>query len=89
MSMSAASPDGLFDQVVSVIAPFAKERAPLDGLGAEASLLRDLRVSSARLVEVVLRLQERFGIEISDDDADRVRTVGDTVRLVARLRGAG
>jgi acyl carrier protein len=89
MSVGAAGSEGMFEQVVSVLAPYARDRAVLSSLGAEASLLRDLRVSSARLVEIILRLQERFDIEISDDDADRVRTVGDTVRLVARLRGAG
>jgi acyl carrier protein len=89
MSVGAAGPGDLFEQVVAVLAPFARDRGVLATMGADASLLRDLRVSSARLVEIILRLQERFGIEISDDDADRVRTVGDTVRLVGRLRGAG
>jgi acyl carrier protein len=48
----------------------------------ESSILSDLKVNSARLVDVVLAFEDVFGIEVADDDADKVDTVGDAVRLI-------
>ena len=48
----------------------------------ETSIHDDLKVNSARFVDVVLNLEDRFGIEVKDEQADRVRTVGDAVELV-------
>jgi len=77
----------VFEQVVAIVKPFVRNQVALANVGEGTLILRDLKVNSARLVDVVLRLQERFAIEVSDDDVDRVRTVGDTVSLVLRLRG--
>jgi acyl carrier protein len=41
-----------------------------------------LKVNSARLVDVVLEIEDTFGIEVKDEDADKVKTVGDAVQLI-------
>jgi acyl carrier protein len=48
----------------------------------ETSILKDLKVNSARLVDVVLEIEDNFGIEVKDEDADKVKTVGDAVKLI-------
>lgn len=71
-----------FEQVVSILKPFAKSQDALNHVAMETSILKDLKVNSARLVDVVLEIEDRFGIEVSDEDADRVHTVGDAVTLI-------
>lgn len=41
-----------------------------------------LALDSLDLVETVLRVEEEFGLQITDDEAAQVRTVGDIVNLV-------
>jgi acyl carrier protein len=77
----------VFDEVVAILRPFAKNRAALESVRDDTSILRDLKVNSARFVEVVARLEERYELKVTDDDVDRVRTVGDVVAMVERLRG--
>jgi acyl carrier protein len=77
----------VFQQVVGILKPFVKNQAAFVAVTDQTAILRDLKVNSARLVEVVLRIQERFGIQVTDDDADKLRTVGDTVALIERLKG--
>ncbi len=48
----------------------------------ETSILDDLKINSARLVDIVLDFEDVFDIEVDDDDADSVATVGDGVNLI-------
>jgi acyl carrier protein len=53
-------------------------------LTPKAAFIEDLGADSLSLVELTLALEEEFGIDITDEDAARVRTVQDAVRLVER-----
>jgi len=69
-------------QVVDIVTPFVKNKSALDNITPETSILDDLKVNSARLVDIVLAFEDAFGIEIDDEDADKVRTIGDATKLV-------
>ncbi len=71
-----------FEKVVAIVKKFAKDTNALASITMETSILKDLKVNSARLVDVVLELEDAFGITVSDDQADKVRTVGDAVKLI-------
>jgi acyl carrier protein len=72
----------VFEKVVAILKPFAKNADALAKVSLETSIMKDLKLNSARLVDVVLDIEERFGIQVNDDEADKVRTVGDAVRIV-------
>lgn len=69
-----------FDRVKEVI---------VDQLGAdesavtmEASFIDDLGADSLDLVELIMGLETEFDIEIPDEDAEKIRTVGDAVNYI-------
>ena len=72
----------VFERVVKILTPYVKNQEALDGVGLATHILDDLKVNSARLVDVVLEFEDAFDIEIADDDVDSVETVGDAVRLI-------
>jgi acyl carrier protein len=74
----------VFDRVVEILRPFSKNPTAMAEVGMETSILKDLRVNSARLVDVVLEIEDSFGITISDDETDKVATVGDAVQLIMK-----
>lgn len=49
---------------------------------AESFFLDDLGADSLDLVELTLALEERFGIEIPDEDGEKMRTVGDVIKYI-------
>ncbi len=53
-----------------------------DKVVPEADLLRDLDLDSLDTMELTLGLEERFGIEIPDQDLEGLSTVADAVKLV-------
>ena len=72
----------ILEKVVEILRPYAKDPAALASVSLETNILSGLKVNSARLVDVVLAFEDAFGIEVADDDADKVETVGDAVRLI-------
>ena len=71
-----------FDKVVEILSPHVRNQGALQSLCDETHILDDLKVNSARLVDVVLAFEDEFDIEIPDDDVDSVNTIGDCVRLI-------
>ena len=49
----------------------------------DASVVDDLGADSLDTVELVMAFEEEFGIEIPDEDAEKMRTVGDAMRYIA------
>ncbi len=72
----------IFDKVVEILKLYTKNEEALEGVSAETNILEDLRVNSARLVDVILDFEDAFNIEIADDDADSVTTIGDALQLI-------
>jgi acyl carrier protein len=48
----------------------------------EAHFIDDLGADSLDTVELVMALEEEFGIEISDEDAEKIQTVGDVIKYI-------
>lgn len=72
----------LFDKVVEIISPFAKNKDALKAVNANSNFLKDLQVSSSRLVDIILAFEDKFGITIGDDEADKIETVGAAIELI-------
>jgi acyl carrier protein len=74
-------------KVLEILRPFVKSNTPMDQVTMETSILKDLKVNSARLVDIVLEIEDAFGIAVKDEEADQVKTVGDAVNLILKSKG--
>ena len=48
----------------------------------EAKFIDDLGADSLDIVELVMALEDEYGIEIPDEDAEKIETVGDAIRYI-------
>ena len=53
----------------------------------DASFVDDLGADSLDTVELVMAFEEEFGIEIPDEDAEQLQTVGDAIRYLKEKSG--
>ncbi|HEY6195383.1 MAG TPA: acyl carrier protein [Candidatus Eisenbacteria bacterium] len=51
-------------------------------LQPEAKFIEDLGADSLDIVELVMALEEEFGLDIPDEDADKLKTVGDALNYL-------
>lgn len=57
-----------------------------DKVTLESSFVDDLGADSLDIVELVMALEEAFGVEIPDSEAEKISTVGDVVEYVKNLQ---
>ena len=74
--------DEVFKKIVDILSKYSKAEIKMENISMETSILDDLKINSARLVDIVLDFEDEFDIEVDDDDADKVATVGDGVDLI-------
>lgn len=53
-----------------------------DKVTPEASFIDDLGADSLDIVELVMAFEEEFGVEIPDDAAEKINTVGDAITYI-------
>ena len=53
----------------------------------EASFIEDLNADSLDLVELIMALEEEFGVKISDEEADKIKTVKDAMDYLQEHTG--
>ena len=53
----------------------------------EASFVEDLGADSLDTVELVMAFEEEFGLDIPDEDAEQMRTVGDAIKYLKANAG--
>jgi acyl carrier protein len=76
-----ASREEVFQQVREILV----ERLDVkeDDVNLGAHLRDDLEADSLDLVELIMDLEERFGVKISDEEAQSITTVGEAVDFIA------
>jgi acyl carrier protein len=58
-----------------------------DDVSLEKSFIEDLNADSLDLTELIMTFEERFGIEITEEEAEKLKTVGDVVLYLDKAKG--
>ena len=73
--------DEIFDKVKDVIVD--QLNVEEDDVTEDAAFVDDLGADSLDIVELVMALEEQFGISIPDEQAEKIKTVGDAVAFIS------
>ncbi len=86
MSVEGLSNEALEKQVTELI--IEQLGVSRDEVSPQASFVDDLGADSLDIVELVMQLEETFDLEISDEDAEKMQTIGDAVVYLQERLGS-
>ncbi len=72
--------ENTFEQIKTIIVDLLG--VPPEKVTLEARVREDLEADSLDLVELIMAIEDKFGGEISDEDAQKITTVGEAVKYV-------
>ncbi|HET8908908.1 MAG TPA: acyl carrier protein [Ktedonobacterales bacterium] len=72
------------EEIMAKLKPVIAEQLGVDEseVTETASFTEDLNADSLDLVELIMSLEEQFGLQISDEDAEKLTTVGESVDYI-------
>lgn len=72
-----------FDKIRDIIVEQLNADASM--VTMDTNLMKDLEADSLDAVEIIMAIEEEFGIEIPDEDAEKIQIVGDLVKYVEEV----
>ena len=77
----------IFSKMLDILRLYTKDPTLLDKATLDTHILNDLKVNSARLVDVIIKCEDTFGVTVEDDEADKIGTIGDAVGIIKTKLG--
>jgi acyl carrier protein len=65
-----------------VLAPYTENKEMLDGINEETDLIKDLKINSANLVDIIIDAESQYNIEIDFDSAEKMYKVGSCIDVI-------
>lgn len=81
MTATTICNDEVLKDLITIITPYCKSDT-LTNVSHSTKFIEDLGINSARLVDIVIDIEDKFNITIDDESADKIRTVGDAINLI-------
>jgi acyl carrier protein len=78
----------IVQQLKKIIEPYVQDKEAFAGLTEDSTLLQDLKINSAHLIDIILDVEEAFDIEIDDETAETMVSVKDAVKVIEELAGS-
>jgi len=73
----------VIEKLKAIVKPYVQNQEAFESMNEQTDLLKDLKINSAHLVDIILDTEEAFDIEIDDESAERMLTVKDAVEIIS------
>ena len=74
------------EEIFAKLEPIIKEYLPEDisesEINRDSDLTKELNINSAHLIDIVLDIEDAFGVEFKNDDLEKLRNINDVIGLI-------
>lgn len=74
--------EALVAKLKEIVTPYTQDKEALANIGPSTDFIKDLKINSANLVDVILDVEEEFDIEIDNQEMTRMLTVNETIAII-------
>ena len=72
----------IIEKLKPIVKPFVKDEAAFNSITEKTHFITDLNINSANLVDIVLDVEEVFGIEIDNESMEKMLDLGNTIAII-------
>lgn len=72
----------MIEKLKKIVKPYVQDQAAFEALTEETDFIKDLKINSANLVDVVLDVEDEFDITIDDSSMEKMLTVKAALEIV-------
>lgn len=73
----------ILSELKTVISPYTTNKEMLVGIDDQTDLIKDLKINSANLVDIIIDAEAKYDIEIDYDSADKMVNVGTCIDVIS------
>lgn len=74
--------ENIVEEVKQIIEKYAYDKKLVNESTLESKIISDLKINSARIVDIILDLEEKYDITIEDSVLEKLKTINDIVQLI-------
>ena len=72
----------ILNELKKVLAPYTVDKKALDSINDQTDLIKDLKINSANLVDIIIDSETKYQIEIDLDSAEKMSNVGNCIDVI-------
>lgn len=73
------------EEFKEILRPYVQNLSALDTFSDKTTFIEDLKINSANIVDVFLDTEEKFDIEISNENLENIKNVGDAINAIMQI----
>ncbi|MFD1316231.1 phosphopantetheine-binding protein [Namhaeicola litoreus] len=74
--------DEFIERLKKIVKPYVQDETAYEELSEETDFIRDLKINSANLVDVVLDVEDEFDIEIDNESMEKMLSVKSAIEII-------
>jgi acyl carrier protein len=72
----------ILDELKKVLAPYTTNKEALGSINDQTDLIKDLKINSANIIDIIIDAETKYGIEIDPDSAEKMSNVGSCIDVI-------
>lgn len=73
----------ILEELKKILSPYTADKEKLALINDDTDLIKDLKINSANLVDIIIDAEEKYNVEIDYDSAEKMINVGSCIDVIA------
>lgn len=74
--------EDIIRKLKTILSKYTYEKHLIESVSGDTKILKDLKINSARIIDIILDVEEEFEIEVDDISMEKILTVGDLAEVI-------
>jgi len=76
------SREEILSELKKVLAPYTTNKEMLDNISEQTDMIKDLKINSANLIDIIIDAEAKYNIEIDNDSAEKITNVSTCIDVI-------